>query len=110
MSLADILDDVIDAGTSQPQDEGPASGRVTLRLGDLMEDTNGEVVLFNDSHISHLAVATDVATVARGEAGRHVTEGGDDVTGFHFVAFGNGVRLYYQDGLDLAIVHEDTIT
>ena len=106
MSLADILDDVIHAANGKMPVEEHRDERLTLRLGDLMEDSNGEIVLFNDSHVPHLAVATDVATIARGEAGHHVTASGEDVTGFHYIAFGNGLRLYYQDGLDLVIVDE----
>ena len=32
-----------------------------------------------------------------------VTASGDDVTGFRYVSFANGMTLYYQDGLDLIV-------
>ena len=41
--------------------------------------------------------------VEEGEAGRHVTAAGEDVSGFRFIAFANGLRLYYQPGLDLIL-------
>lgn len=107
MSFADILVDVIDQEARQNGTGAVQSGRLTLHLTDLIEDSNGEVVLFNDSHLPRLAVATDIVAVGRGEAGRHVTANGDDVSGFHFITFDNGMKLYYQDGLDLVLVGED---
>ena len=44
--------------------------------------------------------------VEEGEAGRHMTAAGEDVSGFRYVAFANGLRLYYQLGLDLIVVDE----
>jgi hypothetical protein len=32
-----------------------------------------------------------------------VTASGDDVSGFNYVTFDNGVTLYYPDGLDLIL-------
>ncbi|HET6470177.1 MAG TPA: hypothetical protein VFG43_17510 [Geminicoccaceae bacterium] len=76
---------------------------VTLELGDLISDHNGEVVLFNDSGLRALAIATDAHLVAEGAAERHVTAAGEDVSGFRFMSFDNGLTLYYQDGLDLLV-------
>jgi len=77
---------------------------LTLELTDLLRDSNGEVVLFNDSHLPALAVRADSQLVASGEAEQHVTIAGDDVTGYRFVAFDNGTTLYYQESLDLVIL------
>ncbi|MEZ5766176.1 MAG: hypothetical protein R3C97_16320 [Geminicoccaceae bacterium] len=107
MSFADILVDVIDHEVRQGQATNAIENRLTLHLTDLIEDTNGEVVLFNDSHLPRLAVATDIVAVDRGEVGRHITASGDDVSGFHFIAFDNGLKLYYQDGLDLVLVGDE---
>lgn len=75
----------------------------TLRLDDLIQDDNGEVVLFNDSGLRALAVATDAGIVAEGSSGHHVTAAGEDVSGFHYVTFATGLTLYYQDGLEVIV-------
>lgn len=101
-------------GTGQSQRGGGANGSVPggrhaavaeaeLALADLIGDERGEVVLFNDSHFRTLALKAEVGVVARGLAARHVTAGGDNVTGFRFVSFANGVTLYYREGLDLIV-------
>lgn len=77
---------------------------VTLELTDLVGDSNGEIVLFNDSHLPALAVRADSLPVSSGEMGSHVTAAGDDVTGYRFVAFDNGTKLIFQDSLDLVIL------
>ena len=77
---------------------------LTLELTDLLGDSNGEVVLFNDSHLLALAVRADSQLVASGAVDRHVTAAGDDVAGYRYVAFDNGTTLYYQDSLDLMVV------
>jgi len=77
---------------------------VTLELTDLVSDSNGEIVLFNDSHLPALAVRADSLPVASGEMGNHVTAAGDDVTGYRFVAFDNGTKLIFQDSVDLVIL------
>ena len=82
----------------------PRENVVTLELSDLLSDSNGEIVLFNDSHLPALAVRADSAPVASGEVGSHVTAAGDDVTGYRFVAFDDGTKLFYQDSMDLVIL------
>jgi hypothetical protein len=41
--------------------------------------------------------------LAEGVAANHVTAGGEDVSGFKYVTFDNGVTLYFPDGLDLIL-------
>ena len=41
--------------------------------------------------------------VADGQAGAHVTAAGDDVSGFQFVRFDNGLTLYLEAGLHLIL-------
>ncbi len=77
---------------------------ITLDLEDLMQDGNGEIVLFNDSHMPTLALRAEHSPKAQGDVATHITAGGDDVSGFHFVALENGPTLYYQEGLDLMIL------
>lgn len=84
---------------------GPAvmAAEVELALSDLVGDANGEVVFFNDSNLRRLALTTDAAVVANGRAGAHRTAAGQDVSGFRFVTFDNGLTLYYQTGLDVVL-------
>ncbi len=84
----------------------PDESTVTLALSDLIQDANGEIVLFNDSHLRRLALVTDAEELARGRAPHHVTAAGEDVTGFAYVTFDNGVTLYYQPDLELVVRHE----
>lgn len=85
-----------------PGEEPP----LILALDDLVQDENGEVVLFNDSGLRALTVSTVAIVVEQGEAGRHVTAAGEDVSGFRYIAFANGLRLYYEPGLDLIVTDE----
>lgn len=84
----------------------PGEEVVALALADLVQDANGEIVLFNDSHLRRLALLTEAGELARGTAPHHVTAAGEDVTGFRYVTFDNGVTLYYQPDLELIVRHE----
>jgi hypothetical protein len=85
-----------------PGEEAP----VMLALDDLVRDQNGEVVLFNDSGLRALALSTSIPVIDEGTAGRHVTAAGENVSGFRYVAFANGLRLYHQQDLDLIVIDE----
>jgi len=74
-----------------------------LALADLISDDNGEIVFFNDSGFRSLAIRTDAAVVANGRAQAHLTAAGDDVSGFKFVRFDNGLTLYFEEGLELVL-------
>jgi|DewCreStandDraft_4_1066084.scaffolds.fasta_scaffold00053_61 hypothetical protein len=84
----------------------PGEDVVTLALADLVQDSNGEIVLFNDSNLRRLALVTSATELARGKAPHHVTAAGEDVTGFAYVTFDNGVTLYYEPQLEL-LVHPE---
>jgi len=96
---------VVGAGppAGRSPEEASASAEVELMLADLVADANGEIVLFNDSGFRSLAIQTDRAVVADGRAGAHVTAAGDDVSGFQFVTFDNGLTLYFEAGLHLML-------
>jgi len=79
------------------------AAEVELAMSDLLADANGEVVFFNDSDLRRLVIATDAAVVGDGRAGAHRTAAGQDVSGFRFVTFDNGLTLYYQAGLDVVV-------
>ncbi len=84
----------------------PAWHRLDLSLSDLIQDANGEVVVFNDSNLRNLALSTDASVIAEGSASSHVTAAGEDVSGFKFVTFDNGMTLYYEPHLEVTVRHE----
>ncbi len=88
------------AGGLPPEE---AAAEIELALADLVADANGEIVFFNDSGLRSLAIRTDRAVVADGQAGAHVTAAGDNVFGFQFVRFDNGLTLYFEAGLHLIL-------
>ncbi len=110
---SDLPQAVIDlAQDDQAAIDGEASAtgaaEVQLALADLEGDANGEVVVFNDSGFRTMAIRTAAALITDGRVGRHVTASGDDVSGFKYVTFDNGVTLYYPDGLDLILEPDGT--
>ena len=89
---------------NEPAPAGMAAAtEVELAMSDLVADANGEIVLFNDSGLRRLAIATDAAVVGDGRSGAHRTATGQDVSGFRFLTFDNGVRLYYDAELDVVV-------
>ena len=74
-----------------------------VALDDLISDDNGEIVFFNDSGFRTLSIATTSSVVSDGRAQDHSTASGEDVSGFNYVTFDNGVTLYFEDGLDLLL-------
>ncbi len=105
-NLADLVRDLTGVGTTEPQalPTAPAApSGAALKLADLISDPNGEIVFFNDSGFRTLEIETDLAVRARGQAERHVTASGDDVTGFNYVTFDNGMTLYFEETLDLLL-------
>ena len=86
---------------------GSDAGIVSLELADLIQDDNGEIVLFNDSHLPAVALHTDVSPLSEGSMTIHTTAAGEDVSGYRYVAFSNGLTLFYQTDLDLFIVSDN---
>ncbi|NJO38102.1 MAG: hypothetical protein HC871_11430 [Rhizobiales bacterium] len=41
--------------------------------------------------------------IASGRAATHRTSAGEDVSGFNYVTFENGLTLYFEEGLDLLL-------
>jgi hypothetical protein len=87
----------------RPDDPFPEPSGPVLDLADLMLDQNGEVVLFNDSNLRSLTLRTEARLVRRGEVGRHVTATGEDVSGFHYLAFDNGAKIFFRPGLEVVV-------
>jgi hypothetical protein len=92
-----------DQAAIERETSGTGAAEMQLALADLVSDANGEVVVFNDSGFRTMAIRTEAAVTADGRVQRHVTASGDDVSGFNYVTFDNGVTLYYPDGLDLIL-------
>ena len=111
MTASDARSDLPKAVIDLAQDDGAAIEREAsgtgaegeLVLADVVCDANGEVVVFNDSGLRTLAIRTEAAVAAEGRMQKHVTAGGEDVSGFSYVTFDNGVTLYYPEGLDLIL-------
>ena len=93
-------------GADQRGDPKVEQGEVVLSLSELLQDENGEIVLFNDSNLNRVVLAADVRPLAQGEAEPHVTASGVDVAGYHYITFENGTTLYYPGGLTLEVVLE----
>jgi hypothetical protein len=92
-----------DQAAIERETSATGAAEVQLALADLVSDANGEVVVFNDSGFRTMAIRTEAAVTADGRVQRHVTASGEDVSGFKYVTFDNGVTLYYPDGLDLIL-------
>lgn len=73
-----------------------------LDLGDLIADARGEIVV-GDMGGAHLTITAASSVASQGQAEGHVTQDGVDVTGFQFVTFENGITLYYDEGVHLAL-------
>jgi hypothetical protein len=76
---------------------------LTLAVEELIRDPNGEVVLFNDSQLRSLALESDTQIVGQGMADEHVTAAGDDVSGYKFISFADGLTLYFDPALDVVV-------
>src|SRR5947208_2266623 len=76
------MDDPVETPGGASEDGPPQ-----LRLGDLLQDANGEVVLYNDSRLPVMAIDAAAGVVDQGQSGPHVTAAGDDVSGFRYLAF-----------------------
>ena len=76
---------------------------ITLALGDLLPDVNGEIVIVSSSDTPVLSILTDLKISDSGVAASHVTAEGVDVGGLAYYAFEGGPRLYYSPDIDLTI-------
>lgn len=80
------------------------AAEVELAMADLVGDANGEIVFCNDSGFRSLAIHTDSQVVGDGRTEAHRTAAGDDVSGFNYVRFENGLTLFYEEGLQLIVL------
>ena len=105
--MADLVRDLTDIGTVKTDDVAKpvaiAPQGAALTLDDLVSDDNGEIVFFNDGGFQSLSIETNSTVLSSGQAEDHKTTAGDNVSGFNFVRFDNGMTLYFEDGLDLIL-------
>lgn len=84
-------------------DESDTAGDVELTLSDLISDNNNEVVLVSDPSFETLRLRVDSDVLSSGVVDSHITAGGQDVTGYHYLNFESGLTLYYGDGVELQL-------
>ena len=94
--------DAMAAGAAMFDDDAStAPPRIALDVDEIIADAHGEIVV--DSGVSELTLTTAAAVVDNGIAESHVTEFGDDVTGFAYLTFDSGIRLYFPDDLRVTL-------
>jgi hypothetical protein len=79
------------------------AGPVALSLADLVPDAEGEVVFFDESGLTEMAVFPDGRLLDQGIADSHVTAGGIDVAGMAFYSFDSGVTLYLPADIHVSV-------
>jgi hypothetical protein len=85
--------------------EPPADdGLVALSLADLVPDAEGEVVFFDESGVTEMAVIADGRLLDQGISDSHVTAGGIDVAGMAFYSFDSGMTLYLPPDIHLSLL------
>ena len=80
------------------------AGPVALSLADLLPDAAGEVVFFDESGLSEMAVIPDGRLLDQGIVDSHVTSGGIDVAGMAFYSFDSGVTLYLPADIHVSVL------
>lgn len=102
-----LTNEVVDFVNGEPQALEAGSEPIILDLSDLVADTNGEVVLFNDSLLGSIGIRTNSAVLDSGKSEEHTTASGDDVSGFRYILFENGTKLFYREDLEVFLTtHE----
>jgi hypothetical protein len=79
---------------------------VTLTLGELLPDSNGEIVIVNGGDDPQLQIVTELRLLESGVANDHLTESGMQVAGFNYWVFEDGTKLFYSPGLSIEIQHQ----
>ena len=122
--IIDPKDMIVDDGTELPMPDGTQAGAeidfgavegggltssldqtVTLTLGELLPDSNGEIVIMNGGDDPQLQIVTELKLLEPGVAHDHLTESGLQVGGFNYWVFEDGTKLFYAPGLSVEIQH-----
>ncbi len=120
----DPRDMIVDDGTELPMPDGTQAGAdldfgavegggltssldqtVTLTLGELLPDSNGEIVIVNGGDDPALQIVTELKLLELGVAHDHLTESGLQVDGFNYWVFEDGTKLFYSPGLSIELSH-----
>jgi hypothetical protein len=104
---SDLADTARQPVAEPPADPAGPAAEVELAMADRVSDDNGEIVFCNDSGFRSLAIRTPSQIIANGQAAAHVTAAGEDVSGFRYVTFDNGLTLFYEEGLHLIVSSEE---
>jgi hypothetical protein len=78
---------------------------VVLRMDELLPDSGGEVVIYDDVG-EGLAIVTDEPVAGQGVSADHVTASGLDVQGFSFTTFESGITIFYPSESKLLVLNE----
>ena len=84
-------------------DSSEIDDQMILSLTDLLPDSRGDVVLFNEAGPLAVNIMTDSPVTESGTADHYVTSAGVDVSGYHFCTFEAGLTIYYPPEIDLLI-------
>jgi len=122
--MIDPKDMIVDDGTELPMPDGTQAGvdldfgavegggltssldqTVTLTLGELLPDSNGEIVIVNGGDDPQLQIVTELKLLESGIAHDHLTESGLQVDGFNYWVFEDGTKLFYSPGLSIELQH-----
>jgi hypothetical protein len=122
--MIDPKDTIVDDGTELPMPDGTQAGAdldfgavegggltssldqtVTLTLGELLPDSNGEIVIVNAGDDPQLQIVTELKLLESGVAHDHLTESGLQVAGFNYWVFEDGTKLFYSPGLAIELQH-----
>ena len=114
--LIDLADDLLpaagdgrhDAATligqaAAPVESSAFAPSITLSIGDLLPDANGEVVIMGGLEAAQINLLTDQKVADSGVAQSHVTLDGVDVHGLSFFEFEGGLKLFYPNHMDIVL-------
>lgn len=101
-SLADVVAQGV-GGEALTFDSADVEDQMVLALNDLLPDSRGEVVLFNEAGPLSVNIMTDSRVTETGTADHYVTTAGVDVTGYYFCTFEAGLTIYYPPEIDLLV-------
>ena len=86
----------------------PQNNGLTFALQELPPDQGGEVVIDSDAG-ADVSILSDDPIIARGVARHHVTDSGDDVSGFAYCRFAGGITVFYPRWHRLCIAEHEPV-
>lgn len=102
VAIADVVASDI-GGEALTFDSSDIDDQMVLSLTDLLPDSRGDVVLFNEAGPLAVNIMSDASVTETGTADHYVTSAGVDVSGYHFCTFDSGLTIYYPPEIDLLI-------